>query len=76
MSDTLRYSSKDPPLEMAWVDTPDEIPCKKDFRRMWPGCLYHIRILTETVWCVLGFIHVESLNKIKQPFKVIASSDP
>ena len=69
MSDTLRYSSRDPPLEMAWLDTPDEIPFKKDFRRMWPGFLYHISILTETVWCVLGFIHVESLNKMNNLLK-------
>ena len=78
MSDTLRYSSRDPPLEMAWLDTPDEIPPKGQFRRMWPGCLYHIRSLTEQyiVWCALDFIHVESLNKMKHPFKVIVNANP
>ena len=75
MSDTMVYSSRDPPLEMAWLDTPDEKPPKSEFRRMWPGCLYHVRFFSETVRCALAFIHVEILNK-KQPLRVIANSDP
>ena len=63
MSDTMVYSSRDPPLEMAWLDTPDEKPPKSEFRRMWPGRLYHVMFFSETVQCALAFIHVEILNK-------------
>ena len=73
MSDSLVYSSRDPPLEMAWLDTPDEKPPKSEFRRMWPGCLYHVSFLVKQ-YGVLWLLFM--LKFWTKPLRVIANSDP
>ena len=75
MSDTMVYSSRDPPLELAWLDTPDEKPPKSEFRRMWPGCLYHVRFFpTCQVRVVRFYVSLFSSSSSSSSFSSASSS--
>lgn len=41
------YCSSDTPMEITWLDSPDDMPRKGDFRLLWPGsmaCVVYVMV--------------------------------